>query len=116
MRSRSLLIIRPDILKGRARKGKSYGKCWCVYLWTLLGVCGEIENEVAGMRFFPDRTNKINEVCSQDENMRSPHAMPSKDQNRIGGHWGGGSDATNNPEQCCKQVENICRCTQMDLA
>jgi hypothetical protein len=31
-------------------------------------------------------------------------------------HRGGGSDATNNPEQCCKQVENVCRCTQMDLA
>ena len=27
-----------------------------------------------------------------------------------------GSDATNKPEQCCKQVENVCRCTQMDLA
>eukprot|EP00985_Skeletonema_marinoi_P004276 scaffold1875_cov77-Skeletonema_marinoi.AAC.9 len=71
---------------------RAVGSARGVCVSSLLGVCGEIENEVAGMRFFPDRTNNINEVCSQDENMRSPHAMPSKDQNRIGGRstpgWG----------------------------
>ena len=48
-----------------------------------------------GNEIFPDRTNNINEVCSQDENMRSPHAMPSKDQNRIGGGVGAAMPLTN---------------------
>eukprot|EP00985_Skeletonema_marinoi_P001365 scaffold541_cov182-Skeletonema_marinoi.AAC.1 len=52
---------------------------WCVCLFV--GTFGRLRGNrkrSRGNEIFPDRT----------KNMRSPHPMPSKDQNRIGGRCG----------------------------